>query len=644
MTERYENVSIAKEEAETLKEIEKLFGIAIPNIEKINWDEYEIDENTHQIERIKQHQFGFVAENNHVIALGLSLKSLNVKSLKVPDKLPEISKFTFLENLDFNHWDDFFSEYTQEIKRREEIQRSLTNPQLDTRIYRTMEERIQARREENLKKTLELKATINAPSPSRLFTELEKLENLKILDLSECGLSQSMYGSSISGLKNLKKLQVLDLSKNTISEMPEEIGSLDTLETIILRGNPIKKYPITLDHAKFLKKLDIFDTNIEELPDSIGNHAILEEILLPVGIIEFPDSFVNLRNLKLLIASNVPKQLKDYKNLERFQLNNYKQEELPVSLTELSQLETLEINDCRALVKLPENIGNLRSLKTLIIKGSKSLKTLPSSIFNLKSLRTLNLYNNNLTDLYDRFGDFLNLEILNLSNNQIKYLPYSIYKLNNLIDFTIDNNPLEKNDALISKKTLPEIKQYCKKKVAINVFISHAVADFEPCNIQKISEYLESQLEIEQSFYCERDLSGNIDTFMDQNIPQSQLILFIGTPRSIASRDCQYELKLSKEYNVELIPIKSKELNWADLGKLGLSRELGIECDFSNKEEFLEFLENLYDYIKQIKRQIDLHDKEKGKIDRLTIGLKAIERQLENLDKRVKLLEEKMND
>jgi hypothetical protein len=126
---------------------------------------------------------------------------------------------------------------------------------------------------------------------------------------------------------------------------------------------------------------------------------------------------------------------------------------------------------------------------------------------------------------------------------------------------------------------------------------------------------------------------------MDNNVPQSQLVLFIATSTSVNSVDCQYELKLSREYNVQVVPVKAKELDWGDLAKIGINRELGMECDFSDKEKFDEFCQTLYDYIKQLKRQIDLHDKEQGKIDRLTIGLKLLERKVDTLTEKIEKLE-----
>jgi hypothetical protein len=129
---------------------------------------------------------------------------------------------------------------------------------------------------------------------------------------------------------------------------------------------------------------------------------------------------------------------------------------------------------------------------------------------------------------------------------------------------------------------------------------------------------------------------------MDKNVPNSQIVLFIGTPTSINSKDCGYELKLSREYDVEIIPIKSTEIEWPDLAKIGLSRELGIEIDFADTENFEQVCKSIYDYIKQMKRQIDVFDKEKGKMDKLTIGLKMLERNVEKITKEIEDLEERI--
>ena len=634
MSEKYENVELVKEEVETLKEMEKIFGIPLPHLEKVSWQDFRIDKKTHQIETFTQHEFGFVAQNQHIVGLGLSFDSINVKSLKTPQNMPKFSKFKMLKTLDVQNWGRVFAKYFEEEKKKNEnIQQAYTG---------TVRMSFEERKKERDKAFSAMSQGIQHISPTTLYNQLKNLKDLQILNASNSSLI------NIKPLSDLTNLRSLDLSDNNLKSIPSEISALKQLESINLEGNSIESYPDVLSELTSLKKLDLSHTNIKNLPESFGNLTSLEELILPAWIAEFPESFVNLKEIKKLVTSILPKNLGEFKKLETFILRDGKMEVLSDSLMELKNLKTLEIDNCRNLKSISDSLGNLVLLKTLKITGNNSLEKLPESIYNLNSLQSLNLYNNNIESLPDEFGSFPLLERLNLSNNELKHIPYSIYKLSNLIDFSIENNPLELNDKIISAKTLPEIKEYAKKKMAINVFVSHAVVDFEPCHIEQLCLYLENQLEINIAFFCERDLVSNIDAFMDKNVPQSQIVLFIGTPTSINSKDCEYELKLSREYDVEIIPIKSTEIEWPDLAKIGLSRELGIEIDFSDTKNFEQVCQNIYDYIKQLKRQIDVFDKEKGKIDRLTIGLKMLERNfekwnkvIEDLDGRVKNLEEK---
>jgi Leucine-rich repeat (LRR) protein len=71
------------------------------------------------------------------------------------------------------------------------------------------------------------------------------------------------------------------------------------------------------------------------------------------------------------------------------------------------------------------------------------LKFLPDSIGNLNNLKELYIYNNQLESLPDLIVSLVNLETLNLSDNKLKSLPNSIRNLNNLKGLYIYNNQLE---------------------------------------------------------------------------------------------------------------------------------------------------------------------------------------------------------
>lgn len=106
-------------------------------------------------------------------------------------------------------------------------------------------------------------------------------------------------------------------------------------------------------------------------------------------------------------------------------------------------------------------------------------------------------------------------------------------------------------------------------------------------------------------------MKGNIDAWMEETVPKSQLLLFIGTQQSILSKDCNEELRLARVNKIPRIPIRGLDLSWHELANVGLSRELGFEFD---EKEFSKLCENLYIYICEFKRKRDLFGKEEDKL------------------------------
>lgn len=168
---------------------------------------------------------------------------------------------------------------------------------------------------------------------------------------------------------------------------------------------------------------------------------------------------------------------------------------------------------------------------------------------------------------------------------------------------------------------------------------------------KELVDYLQKQNEISQVFFCEEDLAGNIDEWMLNAVQKSQLILFIGTNKSVFnSPDCNNELQLADKFSIPVIPLKGKDVDWPDLAEKNLSRELGIEYDVEN---FDTFCADIYKYIYNFKRELDLMGKEErqtGMIDiyerfRLMLDerLAEISRKMDDLAGRVSNLEKKIN-
>ena len=148
----------------------------------------------------------------------------------------------------------------------------------------------------------------------------------------------------------------------------------------------------------------------------------------------------------------------------------------------------------------------------------------------------------------------------------------------------------------------------------IRVFISHALKDFDKYQIADLVKYLESQKGISKVHYCEADMVGDIDDWMDKTVPRSQLIIFFSTKNSIDSKDCIKELRLGFKHNIQIMPILGENMKWEDLEmqwedlELDISRQFGKEF---NSEDFGRFREELYDYV--IKVKSDLEEEIRGK-------------------------------
>jgi internalin A len=98
------------------------------------------------------------------------------------------------------------------------------------------------------------------------------------------------------------------------------------------------------------------------------------------------------------------------------------------------------------LTELPTEIGKLTSL-TILDLSCNQLNYLPNSIDELTNLTSLHLWHNKITNLPDSIGRLEKLIYLDVSDNQISVLPKSFSQLTNLTSLYIKNNQL---------KTLPE--------------------------------------------------------------------------------------------------------------------------------------------------------------------------------------------
>src|SRR5690606_22906324 len=121
---------------------------------------------------------------------------------------------------------------------------------------------------------------------------------------------------------------------------------------------------------------------------------------------------------------------------------NNLQGEIPATIGNLENLESLKLFFNQIGGTLPEEIGTLKNLKVLDLNSNNISGTIPVSIENLVNLENLLLSSNNLTGMLpSEIGNLSNLKTLVLFDNHFfGDFPFAVSELNNLDELIIANN------------------------------------------------------------------------------------------------------------------------------------------------------------------------------------------------------------
>lgn len=133
--------------------------------------------------------------------------------------------------------------------------------------------------------------------PTEIF---DLADTLEILDLSGNRLSRLP-----DDLPRLHKLRILFCSDNPFTELPAVLGACPALEMVGFKANRIERVPAAALPTR-LRWLILTDNRIAELPEAIGQCANLQKLMLAGNrLTALPESLAQCRRLELLrIAAN----------------------------------------------------------------------------------------------------------------------------------------------------------------------------------------------------------------------------------------------------------------------------------------------------------------------------------------------------
>jgi Leucine-rich repeat (LRR) protein len=197
---------------------------------------------------------------------------------------------------------------------------------------------------------------------------------------------------------SLAKLNILEIAENKISAIDGEIANLLSLHTIDASANQLAA--IHPDIAKLtLKTLKLGKNYLSDLPEAIGKIFTLEVLELHENgnLTSIPFSFSELVSLQsVTLHSNkfesFPWFLYYWRKLVMINLaDNIKIDDVPSNISQLTFLKIIEIQDC-SITAFPDNIGDLQSLQRLDASNNKiSHYGIPAQVGKLQNLTVLKL-------------------------------------------------------------------------------------------------------------------------------------------------------------------------------------------------------------------------------------------------------------
>ncbi|XP_044159287.1 protein flightless-1 homolog [Bufo gargarizans] len=280
--------------------------------------------------------------------------------------------------------------------------------------------------------------------------ELSSLHKLEHLSVSHNSLT-TLHGE----LSSLPCLRAIVARANSLknSGIPDDIFQLDDLSVLDLSYNQLTECPRELENAKNMLVLNLSHNSIDNIPNQlfINLTDLLYLDLSDNKLDSLPPQMRRLVHLQTLILNNNPllhaqlRQLPAMVALQTLHLRNTQrtQNNLPTSLEGLTNLADVDfsMND---LSRIPECLYTLTNLKRLNL-SSNQISELSLCIDQWTQLETLNLSRNQLTSLPSAICKLSKLKKLYLNSNKLDFdgIPSGIGKLCNLEEFMASNNNLE---------------------------------------------------------------------------------------------------------------------------------------------------------------------------------------------------------
>ncbi|CAL5381822.1 unnamed protein product [Camellia sinensis] len=250
---------------------------------------------------------------------------------------------------------------------------------------------------------------------------LPKMKRIRVLSLNRYHIGDELIPKSIGDFKHLR---YLNFSYTRIRTVPESLGTLYNLQTLMLRGCPeLRKLPANMGNLINLRHLDMIESNsLEEMPrgidkltslQTLSNFIVMkdngfriselgnlihlggklcisgiENVVDPldargvclndkqgIDVLTMVWSSESLDGLRNEMVTEVLDILKPHKKLKELHIRGYHGMSFPTWIGDrlFSKMVCMKLQNCKNCTSLPP-LGQLPSLKDLHIEGMSAVK------------------------------------------------------------------------------------------------------------------------------------------------------------------------------------------------------------------------------------------------------------------------------
>ncbi|MCP4438626.1 MAG: hypothetical protein GY810_06740 [Aureispira sp.] len=269
---------------------------------------------------------------------------------------------------------------------------------------------------------------------SEIPENLAEIKTLQSLNLSR---NERVSKSSFNNLQNLTSLQSLNLSFCKIKDDLSYLKPLKNLKSLDISCNDLTIVPEFLGKLKGLEVLKIASNPLVRIPDFIGN-STLEELNLNHLLSSMQHDFLLPKTLKRISLcacrfQDIPEVVWGCSNLEELNLSGNPIYGIPDKIGSLTKLKKISVSGARLTIEtISLKIENCKNLEELDLSRNRYLEAIPEVVFIFKKLRVLNLASTKIKTIPEEIGGLTKLESLDLSENITGELPRSLQYLVNL--------------------------------------------------------------------------------------------------------------------------------------------------------------------------------------------------------------------